>query len=71
MHWNTFAANMAGAIALVTAINVSLAVLLIFLARRKKVEQPILPRKKPGRFRLCENSAGRCERAIKEANMLP
>ena len=48
MHWNTFAANMAGAIALVTAINVSLAVLLIFLARRKKVEQPILRRKNPG-----------------------
>ena len=48
MHWYTFAANMARAIALVTAINVSLAVFLIFLARRKKVEQPILPRKKPG-----------------------
>jgi len=50
MHWNTFAANMAGAIALVTAINVSLAVLLIFLTRWKKVEQPILPRKKSGRL---------------------
>jgi len=55
MHWYTFAANMARAIALVTAINVSLAVLLIFLVRRKKVEQTILPRKKPRRFRLCEN----------------
>jgi hypothetical protein len=30
MHWYTFAANLARAIALVTAINVSLAVLLIF-----------------------------------------
>ena len=40
MHWYTFAANMARAIALVTAINVPLAVLLIFLARRKEVEQP-------------------------------
>ena len=55
MDWYTFAADMARAIALVTAINVSLAVLLIFLVRRKKVEQTILPRKKPRRFRLCEN----------------
>ena len=50
MHWYTFAANMARAIAPVTAINVSLAVLLIFLTRWKKVEQPILPRKKSGRL---------------------
>jgi hypothetical protein len=50
MHWYTFAANMACAIALVGAINVPLAVLLIFLAHREKVEQPILSRKKPGRM---------------------
>ena len=47
MDWYTFAADMARAIALVTAINVPLAAFLIFLACRRKVEQPILPTKNP------------------------
>jgi len=37
MDWYTFAADMARTIALVTVINVPLVVLLILLARRKKV----------------------------------
>ena len=59
MDWYTFAADMARAIALVTAINVPLAAFLIFLARRRKVEQPILPTKNPGTFRPCENNSTR------------
>ena len=48
MHWYTFAANMARAIALVTAINVSLAVLLIFLARRERLSSLFCEGKNPG-----------------------
>jgi len=48
MHWYTFAANMARAIALVTAINVSLAVLLIFLARRERLSSLFCQGKNPG-----------------------
>jgi hypothetical protein len=42
MDWYTFVGDLARAIALITAINVPLAALLIFLARRKKVvERPV------------------------------
>jgi hypothetical protein len=37
MDWLTFAADAARAVAFVTAINVPIALLLIFLARRKRV----------------------------------
>jgi len=58
MDWYTFAADMARAIALVTAINVPLAAFLIFLARRSS--NPFCQRKTPGHcpglsFYLSEN----------------
>jgi hypothetical protein len=37
MDWFTFAADVARAVALVTAVNVPIAVLLILLARPKRV----------------------------------
>ena len=39
MHWATVVADMGRAIALVAAINVPIALILVFLAGRKKVKQ--------------------------------
>ena len=42
MDWSTFASDMTRAIALVAAINTPIAAFMLFLARRKLLEQPLV-----------------------------
>jgi hypothetical protein len=44
MIWSTFVLDAARAIALVAAVNAPIAILILVLAGRKKVEQPLVAR---------------------------